>query len=484
MIPLDRHDLALLHILADNRLMIHALKVTRKGVDLFPVKLRPHLYIIWNQVVKAVLQSKKDNRFLQLNKQDIVADCLEVVKSFDMLDENKARLKAICEKYLSDEKFEYDKGKEYLLGEIDDAIQRKLSKAVYSSSSFEAIKKIVDSGDDIKNEVNNQKDKTLFVNPLLNVRTYLQRVPKMPMGVSYFDKVTCGGMSEGELCLIAGLMGGGKSAQAIQFVGSQLLLDNCVAWFTYEQPFDQDLMQRMVSFITGYSLDFIRGTEFDQLPEDVKTKFSAVSSQVAEKLIATDFSNNDMLDNDDPDDDLSVYSICKRLEMWRKTQGKAPSYVIVDWLGAAVKNIAARRGIDVGQVTNYIAIANEYLTNLVQAAKEFKTRIIIFHQLDPSIKKSPPSRKPTSVELQFIKSASNWVDYAIVLGKRDANQRCWYICDKNRKAYPSECVIELEGEYARFKLLEGYAPGRDGQFINVAELQDEMADNQEYEGLI
>ena len=59
----------------------------------------------------------------------------------------------------------------------------------------------------------------------------------------------------------------GKTATAIQLVGSQLLVGNPVAWFTFEQPFDQDLMQRMVSFITGYSLDIIRGREFKDLPE-------------------------------------------------------------------------------------------------------------------------------------------------------------------------------------------------------------------------
>lgn len=484
MIPLDRHDLALLHVISNDKLLLHAIKVTKKGTDLFPLKIRPHLSIIWKSVVKAVVQSKKDGRFLELNKEDIVASCLEIVSKYDMLDENKARLKTICEKYLDKNEYDLSKGVEYLKSEIDDAIQRDLSKAIYSSSSFEAIKKIVTTGDEIKQDISDDENKTLFVNPLLNVKAYLKKEPKTPMGVTYFDKVTCGGMSGGEICLVAGLTGGGKSAQAIQFVGSQLILENCVAWFTYEQPFDQDLMQRMVSFITGYSLDFIRGSEFDSLPEDVQNKWNNVSSRVAEKMIATDFSNNKMLDKDDPEDDFSVYSIRKRLEIWKNKEGRVPTYVIVDWLGSAVKAIAAKRGVDVGQVTNFIAIANDYMTDLVQVAKEFKTRIIIFHQLDPIIKKSPPSRKPTSVELQFIKSASNWVDYAIVIGKRDENQRCWYICDKNRKAYPVECVVELEGEFAKFKLLEGFAPGRNGQFINISELQDEMDDCQEYQGII
>jgi hypothetical protein len=162
--------------------------------------------------------------------------------------------------------------------------------------------------------------------------------------------------------------------------------------------------------------------------------------------------------------------------MWYD-KGKVPSYVFVDWLGAAVKVIATKRGVDIGQVTNYIAIANDFIMDLVAIAKKFGTRIVFFHQLDPAIKKSPPSRKPTSVELQFIKSAANWVTYAMVLGKRDSNERCWYICDKCRTGTPTECVIELHGEDAKFEMIEGFAPGRDGQFIDIAAIQEEIEDN-------
>lgn len=473
MIPLDKHDLAMLHVLSNKELLLQALKAAKKGADLFPRRYRPHLNIIWQALCKEVVKSKQENRWLQINRQNLVAEILEDMKKSDILQENKDRLKQICTAYLNETSYDLKDGKEFLKVEIEEAINRKLSLAVSSSERFAAIKKLVEQGAELQASIDNQEDKVLYVNPLMRVERYLKRVPKTPIGVSYFDKVTCGGMSEGELCLVAGLMGAGKSMQTIQFVGSQLLVGNCVAWFTYEQPFDQDLMQRLVSFVTGYDLDIIRGTEYQDLKDEIKQKFEKIRLQASDKIISADFSSNEMLDPDDPEDDFSVYSIEKRLNIWYESMGKLPTYVMVDWLGAAVKNIAMKRGIDIGQVTEYIAIANEFLTALVQIAKKFHTRIIVFHQLDPNIKKSPPSRKPTSVELQFIKSASNWVDYAIVQGKRDDNQRCWYICDKNRKAYPSECVIELDGNHAKFNLLEGYAPGRNGNFINVAELQKE-----------
>ena len=473
MIPLDKNDLCLLHVISNKDLLLQALKAAKRGADLFPQRRRPHLSLMWKTMIDEVVRSKKENRWLEINKQNYVAEVLEKLKEADMLPENKEKLKQLCTSYLNDIELDPEDGKRYLKEVLEEAINRKLSVAISSSQSFSAIKKLVEQGSEIRETVDNPANKTLYINPLLKVEKFLKRVPKTPMGVNYFDKVTCGGMSEGEVCLIAGLMGAGKSMQTIQFVGSQLLLGNCVAWFTFEQPFDQDLMQRLVSFVTGYDLDMIRGSEYKDLSEQVRLKFEQVRTQAADKIISTDFSSNDMLDPDDPEDDFSAYSIDKRLTMWQTSQGKVPTYVMVDWLGAAVKNIATKRGIDIGQATEYIAIANNFLTDLVQIAKKFHTRIIIFHQLDPSIKKSPPSRKPTSVELQFIKSASNWTDYAIVQGKRDDNQRCWYICDKNRKAYPTECVIELDGNHARFKLLEGYAPGRNGNFINIAELQKE-----------
>lgn len=473
MIPLEKHDLALLHILSNKDLLLQALKAAKKGADLFPKRYRPHLNIIWQCLCREVVRSKQENRWLELKRQNLVAEILEELKKTDMLQENKERLKQICTAYLNETEYDPKDGREFLKSVIEEAINRKLSSAVANSTKFAAIKKLVEQGAELQASLEDQDSKILYVNPLMKVERYLKRVPKTPIGVSYFDKVTCGGMSEGELCLIAGLMGAGKSMQTIQFVGSQLLIGNCVAWFTYEQPFDQDLMQRLVSFVTGCDLDIIRGTEYQDLSPDIKQKFEMVRAQAADKIISADFSSNEMLDPDDPEDDFSVYSIDKRLSIWYQSLGKLPTYVMVDWLGAAVKNIAMKRGVDIGQITEYIAIANEFLTSLVQVAKKYHTRVIVFHQLDPSIKKSPASRKPTSVELQFIKSATNWVDYAIVQGKRDDNQRCWYICDKNRRAYPAECVIELDGNHARFNLLEGYAPGRNGQFINVAELQRE-----------
>lgn len=83
--------------------------------------------------------------------------------------------------------------------------------------------------------------------------------------------------------------------------------------------------------------------------------------------------------------------------------------------------------------------------------------------------------------VQMMKTMSNYTQYAMAIGKRDENQRCWFICDKCRNSYPSECVIELDGAHAKFNLLEGYAPGRNGQFININELQEELGENSDME---
>lgn len=476
MIPLDKHDLAFLYTLQNKDLIKYAIKVTKKGADLFPSNLRPHLAMMWSVLVKHVVKSKKEGHFLCLDKKAYVADCIEKLKVFDMLEENKAKLQHICTLYLEDTEADFNKGLEYLKQELDDSLQRSLNKAIYSSASFEEVKKLVASGTELKQDLVSAETKTLFVNPLLNASRYLKKVPKFPMGVKYFDKVTHGGMAEQEIALIAGLSGGGKSTITIECTCAQLLQNQRVAWFTYEQPFDQDLMQRVVAYISGYDLSLVRNMEYEDLPEDVITQFERITAKTADNLMATDFTTDEFIDKDDPDDDGSAYSIEKRLKIWYD-QGKVPSYVFVDWLGAAVKSIATRKGTDIGQATNYIAIANDFITDLVKIAKKFKTRVIFFHQLEPALKKSPPSRKPTSVELQHIKSASNWVTYAMVIGKRDSNERCWYICDKCRTGFPSECVIELQGEKARFNLLEGFTPGRDGQFIDVAAIQDEIEDN-------
>lgn len=482
---LDRNDLALLYCLRDKSLRQAALKLTKKGADLFPARQRPHLALIWTTYISKLVEAKKTGKF---DKYNFTSTVLEKLKTADMLTENKDRLKEICMKY-TDETFEidHDLGKQYLEAVLDEATQRVLSRAVVSSKSFKDISQLVNQGKDWQEDLHGEdEERKLFINPLMNVTKYLKRVPKLPMGVAHFDKVTNGGMSEGEVCLVAGLSGGGKSISAVQFLGAQLLQGNYVQWATYEQPFDGDLMQRLVSFITGYSLDLLRTQEFDALPAEIQERFNAVVSSSQDKMAATDFTNNDQMDPDDLEDDGSAYSIEKRTKLLCD-QGKTPSYIIVDWLGAAVARIASIRGVDIGVITNYINIASEVLMGLVKVAKKYRTRVIVFHQLVPDLKKALPSRKPTCTELQNIKSAANWVDYAITIGKQDENHRCWFICDKCRKSFPSECVVELDGEHARFKLLQGYAPSKNGNFVNVAELEEETSQGNEtasYEAII
>lgn len=475
MTPLNWHDLSLLYILKSDKIANKAIKAAAKGADLFPRKHFPHLACMWEAFLKARAEAKKQHK--EINLDNLIASALDVMPQYELLPENQEKLKELCNRSRESIEIDDEVATDYIKRLVLETVQRQLSRAVVTSAAYESIKQLVEKGDSLKAVVTENKDKQLFVNPLMNVRQYLKRVPKRPTGVVHFDTVTNGGMSPGELCLIAGLMGGGKSMTTIQLVGSQLLINKAVGWITYEQPFDQDLMQRLVSFLTGYELDSIRNSEFDDLPDKVKDKFEAISSAMSEKLIATDFSDNKMLDPDDELDDGTVYSIRKRLEE-AKRRGIEIEYLIVDWLGAAVKNIARVRNIDIGVVTNYIAIANDYLTDLVQLAKDHNLCIVLFHQLDPSIKKSPPSRKPTSVELQMIHSAANWVQYAIVIGKQDENKRCWFICDKNRTGPAGECVIELDGAHAKFKLLRGYAPGRNGQFVNMAELEDDNESNE------
>lgn len=475
MVPLNWHDLSLLYILKEEKIANKAIKVAAKGADIFPKKHHPHLACIWEVYLRARSEAKKTNK--PINADNLVASVLENMHSYDLLPENQEKVKELCTRYKGTVEFDEQVATDYIKRLVLETVQRQLSKAVVTSAAYESIKQLVEKGDSLKAVVTEDKEKQLFVNPLMNVKQYLKKVPKRPTGVVHFDTVTNGGMAPGELCLIAGLMGGGKSMTTIQLVGSQLLINKSVGWITYEQPFDQDLMQRLVAFLTGYELDNIRNCEFDDLPENVKDKFDAISSTVSDKLIASDFSDTKMLDEEDELDDGTVYSIRKRLEEAKK-KGITVEYLIVDWLGAAVKNIAKVRNIDIGVVTNYIAIANDYLTDLVQLAKDYNLCIVLFHQLDPSIKKSPPSRKPTSVELQMIHSAANWVQYAIVIGKQDENKRCWFICDKNRTGPAGECVVELDGAHAKFKMLRGYAPGRNGQFVNMAELEDDNESNE------
>lgn len=138
---LDRNDLALLYCLRDKALRQAALKLTKKGADLFPARQRPHLALIWTTYISKLVEAKKTGKF---DKYNFTSTVLEKLKTADMLTENKDRLKEICMKY-TDETFEidHDLGKQYLEAVLDEATQRVLSRAVVSSKSFKDISQLV-----------------------------------------------------------------------------------------------------------------------------------------------------------------------------------------------------------------------------------------------------------------------------------------------------------------------------------------------------
>ena len=61
MIPLDKHDLAMLHVLSSKELMAQAIKAAKQGADIFR---RQHLALIWKTLIRFALQSKKDGTWL------------------------------------------------------------------------------------------------------------------------------------------------------------------------------------------------------------------------------------------------------------------------------------------------------------------------------------------------------------------------------------------------------------------------------------
>ena len=194
---LDRNDLALLYCLRDKELRQSAIKLTKKGAELFPARQRPHLALIWTTYIAELVEAKKTGKF---DRYHFVTVVLEKLKTADMLSENKDKLKEICEKY-TDETFELDHamGKQYLEAVLEETTQRVLSRAVVSSKSFKDISQLVNQGKDWQEDLHGEdEERKLFINPLMNVTKYLKRVPKLPMGVAHFDKVTNGGMSEGQ----------------------------------------------------------------------------------------------------------------------------------------------------------------------------------------------------------------------------------------------------------------------------------------------
>lgn len=472
----------MLAILTNVEIAKRAVLALRRNIVLFNQFASPHLHCL----MAAYLELVEKHGKLEVPRRQLVAHLQEALDAETaMAQEQRERATSIIQDVIAGEQVATEDGDRFLKFAAEaDATSKVSAMLVSGNTDFMAlsdrVNKLQQDVDDIVGESDAEDSGGIkIVKPFKEMQRLLKQMPRIPTGINWMDKASSGGGRMGELWLILGGTGGGKTVTAVQYSCLQALLGNQVALFQYEQQIEGDIAERIMSSVTGESLDLIRDKGWEGLPENIRDKFKVAVDEVADNLSTINMSSVAR----DPADDksnLGMYDIWQTVKKLNegKPEDQRVKSVIVDWIGAMVVTIASQTGESISGTDFQHVCKREFLI-ANRMAREEKLMVIFFQQLTTEAVQKPPTYKPTKNDSENNRAMANDFDIVLCLGKLDANKICWLNPGKTRKTDTQAMTLHLVGDKCRFDLVEGWLPGRDGQFYNPRLIGQEDATERE-----
>ena len=466
---LNTAELAFLAILAYPKLTESALRLYAGHNQLFTTTFCPHLAMMWERYT-AILGKHKKEHGLRLSRDIIAAEFAETLQADgDIPDALLDHCDTLLQKLTSGDVPTLEEGTELVQKLANQALGRKISAKVTMNADLLELQRTLDASKQAMSglEAGPQSAAAKFVyQPFAEMDKLAVKADRIPTGINWLDEVTSGGGRAGELWLILGSTGGGKTSCAVQYACAQALMGNATLWATYEQSLEGDVAERIIACVTDTSLDRIRDVGFENLPEDVQKKFWACVAGANEKLIVLDMTKVRLDTEADTNDNGGMYSIWKQYKAL-KEQGVKVKTIIVDWIGAMMSLVGAVTKKDLAKGFRFVTQAEIDIAR--RMVKEEGIQIIFFHQTDSKSQHARPSYIPDKTCSKDMKDLSNYMDIVLTLGIRDVNDVCWVSAAKSRKGAAITKTIQLLGDKSRFIPAPGWLPNRDGNFYKPGE---------------
>ena len=484
---LDDREFALLHMLRFKELAEIGYRSYRKDIILFPEMSHDHCRVLWSGFLKLA----KALGTLDISKMLLVKELKSALLAGksrmpeEMFMRGVFVLKSVAESRKSQMKFE--EGRAYVSALVTAELQARVLDRVKSNASLEALRKAVEDADAAKGNIipsSPQESAIGLEYPFMNIDQYIGGTVRVPFGISFLDRLTGGGCREGTVMGFLGIQGGGKTMMTVQIAVAFAEVARQVIWFTYEQDFAGDIAERAITRTTGTLLKNVRNKEYGQLDESTKARLYMVKTKIGRYLAVRNFAS--LRRGPDgkplPDDQQMVGdgNDIREVIRYMKREGRTPKIALFDWLGEAVERIAIARGVDPKE--NFQTIASEYIRDVNEVCAENKMVGIVFHQITADKKSMPPSWKPSAADAERFKAFSRNMYGCFVMGNARVNGSGarWLLTDKYRAGVPSETVIRMVGEEARFVDAEGWVIGPSGDFedpsVVEATVRDPMLD--------
>ena len=460
----DNADLAFLSILKWPQLTNWAIRQYAREQPLFGGFHYPHLNVMMREYIRCLVKAKKEG--WKPTDDQIVADLTEAVESSrDLSSQDREKACLLLQRFALGEVPEKEEGSRCVQKLAKREVTRRIGTMLTTNPDFEALKKSIEqassSVDELVEDESQNARKFLF-HPFAEISTLVRNLPRLPTGINYLDQASHGGARLGELWLVAGPSGGGKSTTAVQLAVAQALMGVSTVWVTYEQTLYGDLSERMIANVTDTSLDVIRDRGFENLPENVRDSFQSAVEAVKYKLTALDMAQFTP-DPADPKDDGGMYTVCREVKKL-KDAGENVQVVVVDWIGVMVSRICARTGQDADRM--FKSIVRQEVLKTRDFAEKNNVFFLFFHQTDTKAQDARPTFLPGMTNTREDKGMAYYFDCVFTIGRKDKHDICWFNPAKTRKANTRPITLHLVGDKARFEPVSGWVPNRDGNFYN------------------
>lgn len=201
---------------------------------------------------------------------------------------------------------------------------------------FEALNRRLDQLDGNRAVIPPDMARAAFEMPMID------RVPQ-PLGIPWLDSMLDGGLAPGEIFLILGPTGGGKTTLATQIAWLRAMQRSHAVYITYDEPLEGYIENRFYSLMTGVPRpEFEKEAIADMSPE-IQQRFQAWREAYGGFLHVHDASGAEHGTG-------GIADIIRTITD-ESNEGRRPDLVIVDWVQCAVLKGMGRSGRSAREVS-------------------------------------------------------------------------------------------------------------------------------------